>query len=73
MLRLLVVLLVLLFVGVGITGCEDEQSSEASELGVQEGRRPAPSEKRAPPGPSSGGGFEQSQDDQQEAPPPPDN
>ena len=57
MMRLLLVLLVGLFFGAGIAGCEEDQSTEASELGIQEGQRPK-SEKRPPPGPDSGGGFE---------------
>jgi hypothetical protein len=74
MIRLLVVLLVLLFVGAGFSGCEDEQSSQASELGIQEGRRPEPSEQRAPPGPGGGGAFQQGEGTEGgEEPPPPDN
>jgi hypothetical protein len=57
MMRLLLVLLVGLFVGAGVTGCEEDQSSEAAELGIQEGQRPK-GEKRPPPGPDQGGGFE---------------
>ncbi|MHC4079838.1 MAG: hypothetical protein ACYS15_00585 [Planctomycetota bacterium] len=74
MMRLLLALLVLLFIGAGVTGCEDDQSSQAGELGIQEGRRPAPEEKRPPPGPGDGG-FKQGEDDQVpgEPPPPPDN
>jgi hypothetical protein len=74
MMRLLCVLLVLLFVGAGLSGCEEDQSSQASELGIQEGRRPAKSEKRPPPGPGDGG-FKQGEDDQipEEPPTPPDN
>ena len=74
MIRLLCVVLVLLFVGAGLSGCEEDQSSEAAELGIQEGRRPA-SEKRPPPGPGGSGGFQEGGGDQipEEPPAPPDN
>ncbi len=73
MIRLLSVVLVLLFVGAGFSGCEDDQSSQASELGLKEGRRPV-AEKRPPPGPGDGG-FKQGEGDEvpQDPPPPPDN
>ncbi len=73
MMRLLLVLLVVLFIGAGIAGCEEDQSSEAAELGIQEGQRPK-GEKRPPPGPGTGSGFQQGDDDQVPpgtAPPPP--
>jgi hypothetical protein len=72
MMRLLLVILVLLFAGAGFAGCEDEQSSDATELGIQEGRRPSKEEKRPPPGPGQGGFQMGEDDDLPEAPPPPD-
>jgi hypothetical protein len=68
--RLLVVLIVLLFAGAGFTGCSDDQSSDASELGIQEGQRPK-GEKRPPPGPPQGG-FQQGEDTDDAPPESPD-
>ena len=70
--RLLLVLLVGLFVGAGVAGCEEDQSTDAAELGIQEGQRPK-GEKRPPPGPGQDSGFKQGDDDQvpEEPPPPP--
>ncbi|MHC4220601.1 MAG: hypothetical protein ACYSU7_19355 [Planctomycetota bacterium] len=70
MIRLLAVVLVLLFVGAGFSGCSEDQSSGAAELGIQEGRRPAKSEKRPPPGPQDSG-FQQNEEDDGQAPPEP--
>ena len=60
--RLLGLLLVLFALGATVTlvtGCSEDSSGAADELGVQKGRRPEKSEQRAPPGPGDGGSFEQ--------------
>ena len=65
MMRLLMVLSLLVALGVGLSGCGGEESSQAaSEFGVQEGERPKPQEKRAPPGPDGSAGFEASDPEQ---------
>ncbi len=72
MMRLLLVLLVLLFVGAGVVGCEEDQSSsDAAELGIQEGRRPVKAEKRPPPGPGTEGFQMGDNENLPEAPPTP--
>ena len=62
--RLVISLLLVLALGVPgvmMTGCEDEGSNAAAEFGAQEGQRPKPAEKRAPPGPQDSD-FKQGED-----------
>ena len=63
--RLLGLLLVLFALGameVVLTGCQEESSGAAEELGIQKGRRPEKKEQRPPPGPGDGGSFEQGEE-----------
>lgn len=64
MIRLLTILLVLLFATPVLVGCTEESSTQASELGIQEGRRPVKAEKRPPPGPRDGTFQEGAEEDQ---------
>ncbi len=64
--RLLGLLLVVFALGatvVLVTGCSDDSSGAADELGIQKGRRPEKTEQRAAPGPGDGGSFEQGEEE----------
>ena len=65
MIRSLVLGVALLGVWAVPVGCEDESSSMAQDLGVQEGRRPVPEgEARRPPGPPTDGAAFQTREEE---------
>ena len=78
MLRLILLLAVLVVAWASLPGCEEKSSEQQKEFkaDMDKGRRPEPSEKRAPPGPGKeGAGFQQGDPGQlppgKQTPPPP--
>ena len=56
MIRLLTVLLIMLLATPMLVSCGDEEAStQADELGIQEGKRPEKAVQRPPPGPRDSG------------------